>query len=363
VIDRADRPRRERVAASATAAVIVAIIVAPYLISCTLATGNPLIAIDYHTRYYRFAENQPIDKPMSAAEYIRRKFAERPVATLDTGLNGIFVQPFFTKWNGFGPWAPGAGAVARALGAAGLAAMPFFAAGRLLLVALLGSLVPYMFTWNVGGGGEWRFTMHAYPFFFVAVGVAVVGLVRAVQAVAADPVILRSRAATVAAIGVAIYFVLPWYVIRESIVRGESTSIETGERDRVFFRSGWSPLHVDNIPFRVSRTERAVVRLPLPQKRAYDIALRIDPITPTSPEQVDVLFNRTLVGRFRLSLNPERVGSYRIHVRDEIVTAGSNELILIPTSLTPSLSAGPRYAWLGPSERLGLRMWYVRVVP
>ena len=156
---------------------------------------------------------------------------------------------------------------------------------------------------------------------------------------------------------------LPWYVIRESIVRGESTSIETGERDRVFFRSGWSPLHVDNIPFRVSRTERAVVRLPLPQKRAYDIALRIDPITPTSPELVDVLFNRYLVGRFRLSLNPERVGSYRIHVRDEIVTAGSNELILIPTSLTPSLSAGPRYAWLGPSERLGLRMWYVRVVP
>ena len=108
------------------------------------------------------------------------------------------VQPFFTKWNGFGPWAPGAGAVARALGAAGLAAMPFFAAGRLLLVALLGSLVPYMFTWNVGGGGEWRFTMHAYPFFFVAVGVAVVGLVRAVRAVAADPVILRSRALGIA---------------------------------------------------------------------------------------------------------------------------------------------------------------------
>ena len=303
VIDRADRPRRERVTASATAAVILAIIVAPYLISCTLATGDPLIAIDYHTRYYRFAENQPIDKPMSAAEYIRRKFAERPVATLDTGLNGIFVQPFFTKWNGLGPWAPGAGAAARALGAAGLAAMPFFAGGRLLLVALLGSLVPYMFTWNVGGGGEWRFTMHAYPFFFVAVGVAVVGVVRGVRAVATDPAILRSRAlgiawraalaASVAAVGVATYFVLPWYVIRESLVRGESTSIETGERDRVFYRSGWSPLHVDNIPFRVSRTERAVVRLPLPQKRAYDIALRIDPITPTSPEQFDVLFNRS----------------------------------------------------------------------
>jgi len=34
---------------------------------------------------------------------------------------------------------------------AGLVAMTFFGAGRLVLVALLGSLLPYIFTWNVGG--------------------------------------------------------------------------------------------------------------------------------------------------------------------------------------------------------------------
>jgi len=92
-----------------------------------MATGDPLIAINYHTRYYRFAENQPIAKPMSAAEYIRHKLADRPVATLDTGFNGLLVQPFVTKWNGF-PWAPWLGRTVRACAVIGIGAMPFFAA-------------------------------------------------------------------------------------------------------------------------------------------------------------------------------------------------------------------------------------------
>ena len=104
---------------------------------------------------------------------------------------------------------------------------------------------------------------------------------------------------------------------------------------------------------------RAVVRLPLPQRRAYDMVLRIDPVTPTAPEQVDVLFNRHLVGRLRLSWNPERVGSYRLHLRQDIVTAGSNELIIVPASVMPAASAGPRFAWLDPAERIGVRLWYV----
>ena len=109
----------------------------------------------------------------------------------------------------------------------------------------------------------------------------------------------------------------------------------------IFYRSGWSAPHVENITVRVSRSERAVVRLPLPERRAYDIVLRIDPVTPTSPEEVDVLFNRHLVGRLRLAWNPERVGSYRLRLREDIVTAGSNELIVIPSSVMPAGSAGP----------------------
>ena len=374
VIERASTSRRERAKAVGIAAAMLTIVVAPYLVSCAIATGDPLLAINYHTSYYRFAEAQPIDTPMSAADYLRGKFVERPIRTLDTGLNGLFVQPFITKWHGFNEWMSGFGSFVRAISVVGLAALPFFPAGRLVLVALLGSLLPYIFTWNVGGGGAWRFTMHAYPFFFVAVGIAVVGAWRALSAIARHPAVvtratflaLMWRTAAIAAVallGATWYLGLPWYVTREAIAHGESTSIETGDRDRIFYRRGWSPPHLENITVRVSRDLRAVVRLPLPERRAYDMVLRIDPVTPTAPEQVDVLFNRHLVGRLRLTWNPERVGSYRLQLRQDIVTAGSNELIIVPASVMPAASAGPRFAWLDPAERIGVRLWYVRVLP
>ena len=175
IVERAPAARLERARAVGIATLILTIVVAPFLISCAIATGDPFFAINYHTSYYRFAENQPIHEPMSAAEYLRSKFVDRPIRTLDTGLNGLFVQPFITKWHGFEPWVEGFGSGVRAIAVVGLAALPFFAAGRLLLVILLGSLLPYIFTWNVGGGGDWRFTMHAYPFFLVAAALAVVG--------------------------------------------------------------------------------------------------------------------------------------------------------------------------------------------
>jgi hypothetical protein len=52
-----------------------------------------------------------------------------------------------------------------------------------------------------------------------------------------------------------------------------------------------------------------------------------------------------------------------LRVREDIVNAGSNELIIIPASVTPAGSAGPRFAWLDPAERIGVRLWYVRVLP
>jgi 4-amino-4-deoxy-L-arabinose transferase-like glycosyltransferase len=375
VTARAAASRTERARAVGIATLILTIVVAPYLISCGLATGDPLISINYHTAYYRFAEDKPIQAPMSAVEYVRSKLTERPIRTLDSGMNGLFVQPFLTKWGGFEEWQPGLGRTLQWVALVGLAALPFSGAGRLLLVMLLGSLLPYSFTWNVGGGDAWRFTMHAYPFFFLAAAFAVTGIGRALRAIARDPKSTLRPAAirpyawrlgaitAIAGLGIAAYFGVPWYVTRESIAQGESTSIETGPRDRIFYRSGWSAPHVENITVRVSRSERPVVRLPLPVKRPYDLVLRIDPITATTPERVDVLFNRHLVGRLRLSWNPERVGSYRLTLREDIVNAGSNELIIIPSTMTPAGSAGQRFAWLDPADRIGVRLWYVRILP
>ena len=375
LIERGPTSRRLRERAIGIATLVLALLLAPYLISCAIATGDPLLAINYHTTYYRFAEGQPIDEPMSAREYIGRKMTQRPIGTLDTGLNGLFLQPFITKWNGFEPWIEGAGGVVRAIAAMGLPLLMFSGAGRVLLVILLGSLVPYIFTWNVGGGSAWRFTMHAYPFFLIAAAFAVVSAGRGLRTLVRDRSVLWNRAAItraawrgaaiviVATLFSAWYFVLPWYVARESIAQGESTSIETGERDRIFYRQGWSVPHFESITVRVSREARGIVRFPLPAKRAYELVLRIDPVLPQMPDQVDVLFNRHHVGRLRVSWNPERVGSYRLPLREEFVTAGSNELILVPASTTSAASAGPRFAWLDPAEQIAVRLWYVRVIP
>jgi hypothetical protein len=374
LLERSDVPRRVRARMAGLAMLVMGAVVAPYMISCAIATGDPLYAINYHTVYYRFAERRPIDTPMSAMEYLRSKAADHPLRTLDTAVNGLVLQPFVTKWNGFGEWIRGARFVLAPLAIAGLVAMTFFGAGRLVLVALLGSLLPYIFTWNVGGGGEWRFTMHAYPFFLVAVGVAVVGIGRGVMALRhGRPQFSRQRNITAgiqmaaicltASAGLMWYFGMPWLVLSEAIALNESTSIETGERDRVFYRDGWAAPHVEGITARYSVGDRATIRIPLPERRGYDLVLRLDPVTPTAPESVDVLFNRHLIGRLRLSWNPERVGSYRLRLREEIVNRGSNEVIIIPSSVMPAAAAGPTLAWLDPAEEVGVRLWYARVIP
>ena len=368
--------RRERVRFAAISTVILVAIVAPYLISCAIATGDPFLAINYHTGYYRFAEGQSATEPMGVGEYLRTKFANRPVATTDTALNGLFVQPFVTKWSGFEPWMPGLGAALKWLSLGGLAAAPFFAAGRLPLIILLTSLLPYIFTWNLGGGGEWRFTMHAYPFYIVAAVAFLILAVRAARSAVKDRMTMgrrtlrpiASRVAIVmaaAGLGITTYFVLPWFVIREAIAYGESTSVETGGRDLIFYRSGWSRPHREGVTVtvRVSRGERAIVRIPLLAKRDYEIVLRLDPVAPGKQERVSVLFNKQLVGALRLTWNPERVGSYRVLVPERMVRGGSNELAIIPASLVPAGSAGPQFAWLDPGDQAGVRLWYVRVLP
>lgn len=372
ILDGAWPPRRERARLSAVALAVLALVVAPYLVKCAVATGDPFIAINYHTTYYRYAEGRPIGEPMSAAEYLRTKVAERPVASLDTAFNGLFVQPFLTKWHGLGFWYGKLDAAARWLALAGLVTLPFYARGRLLLVILLSSLLPYMLTWNVAGGGEWRFTMHAYPFYLVAAGCAVAGGAMAVRRLALRRVppdrrtALRTIAGVVAmllavTLGVAGYYVLPWFVAREAIARGDDTSIDTGDRDLVFYRRGWSGVHKEGITVRVSRGERSTVRIPLPQRRDYDIVLRMDPVDDEAEQRASVLVNGHLVGLLRLSWNPERVGSYRVRVRAHMVRP-SSELTIVPATLTPARAAGRRFAWLDPADRIGVRLWYVRVL-
>ncbi|MEO5897042.1 MAG: glycosyltransferase family 39 protein [Vicinamibacterales bacterium] len=366
--------RRDVVKHASVAIGILTVVVAPFLVSCAMATGDPFFAINYHTIFYRHAGGQPITEPIGAAEYIRIKLAARPIATLDAALDGMFRQPFITKWHGFAPWFEGLGAVLRATSLAGVVGLAFFTTGgRLLLLLLLTSLAPYLFTWNLAGGNEWRFTMHAYPFYIVAAACALVETVRAGKRVVttrsfSPPINARQLAvrgtvlAAIAVLGALSYFVLPWFVIREGIAKGESTSVETGSRDHAFYRKGWSSAHDDGVPIRVSLGHRSTVHIPLPVKRTYEIVLRLDPVDPASHQRVGLLMNGNLVGNPQLSWDPERVGTYRVRIRADQVKA-INELTIIPEVLVPAGTAGPRFAWLDPTDRLGIRLWYVRVLP
>ena len=177
---------------------------------------------------------------------------------------------------------------------------------------------------------------------------------------------IAGRAAAVlviAALAAAGYAALPWFVAREAMLKGESVSFETGGRDRVFYRTGWSPPHKDGITVRVSRGERSSVHFPLPAKRAYELMLRLDPVAPGLQDRVAVLFNRQMAG-----VHPSAVesGARRLvlvwNCRNGWCGEGSNELTLVPESVVTAGAAGQRFAWLDPAEKIGVRLWYVRVV-
>jgi hypothetical protein len=131
-----------------------------------------------------------------------------------------------------------------------------------------------------------------------------------------------------------------------------------------FFRRDWSPPHTEGLAtVRVSLTERAGVWIPLPSRRGYDVALRFDPVAPETQHRATILLNRHVIATLDLSWDPQRVGSYRVHLPEQYVTAGGNELVVVPDSLVPAVAAGPRFAWVDREARLGVRLWYVRVLP
>lgn len=361
------RPRAHAVYLG-TAMVILAAVVAPYLISCAIATGDPFFSINDHTIYYRFAEGVHDDSHLSAAGYIRQKIAAHPIAMLDVGSTGVFVRPFKQNWSGFDPWLRALGWFLWRAALIGLAIWIFSPRGRLMLLMLVTALVPYAFTWNLGGGGEWRFTMHAYPIYLLAAVEACASVGRVIRR-RSPPIpmpVMARRAAAIAGAGAIVavaYLSLPWFVAREAVARGEAVTISPGERDRLFYRSGWSAPRTDgNVTARVSEAEQTAVHFPLTRKRPYDVILRLDPVQPDAQQRLTVLFNRQLLGRLQLSWSPDRVGSYRLSLPVEWVRPGGNEITLVPDAMVAAGSAGPRFAWLDPAKKVGVRFWYVRVL-
>ena len=156
------------------------LIAAPYFVNCWRTYGDPFLAIDIHTAVYRETEGESgATRSQSAAQYVTSKFRSRPWQSVDTAVLGLTEYPFTNKWFGFAPWHSKLGKLLSWSAVIGLFLFVGSREGRLLLIVLAASLVPYMVTWKLIY--DWRFTLHAYPFFLTAAAHAIATAARVVR--------------------------------------------------------------------------------------------------------------------------------------------------------------------------------------
>jgi hypothetical protein len=367
------KPWRERVHDMGLAALVMVILVGPYVFNCWRVFGRPFYALDGPAAVYQAAEGQATGA--TASSYVGTKLLARPYQLLDTVSAGMTSYPFQNKWAGLDPWIPGLG---RTLAWAALAGLLLFAGsgtGRVLLVVLAGALLPYSVTWKLSS--EWRLTEVAYPFFLIAAFFAVAWLAgwasparrRAVRAIPGSEVrrLVAGWAVVLVVVAVgwyAIVVALPPLAVAEQLAAGEDVTVTTGGRDEAFFRDGWSaPSGTGVVTLRDALGPRASVWLRLPP-RDYSVTLRLDPFprpageTAAALPTISVLLNRNLVGRFPLRWNSTRVGSYDILLPRALVREGFNRLEIV------AMPAAPGDEPAGDGGRpTTFSIWHVRIRP
>jgi hypothetical protein len=364
------RPR-DRARVLALGLGVTAVLVVPYLVSCAIEFGDPFYAINYHTQFYRARAGQSAEI-VSTTSYLWNRLANGPIEFADTVLQGLFVYPFVIKWQGLNMWWPRLGTIASALSIAGLVLWVYRPGSRVLLAVLFCSLAPYMTTWSIQGGGEWRFTMHAYPIYLVAagacVGAIVVGVRRAWLGARPDWGRLAVRAIWPAlALVVALLWVYgaPYLMLRESLRHGRPAILIPSERDAWLLPDGWSPLSTTGtVTARFGTATASRVRIPLPERRAYDLVLRMDPVPAgTAAQRVRVFLNGAALGVFDLSWNPDMVGRYTVAIPEHVVESGVNELTFQPEHMVDAALVADRYPSIATAGPIGFRLWSVMITP
>lgn len=361
---------------TALALVVMGAVVGPYLVNCYIEFGDPFYAVNFHTGGYRQWYGEPA-KMEGALTLVVDRFRNRPVTATDTALRGLIVYPFEIKWRGFDRWDPRLSRALFWLSACGLLAWLWQPTGRQALLILVMSLVPYMLTWALPGGGEWRFTMPAYPFYLVSafgfVALVCDGLNKAWAA--RGRMLARWRfwtraaghgliAAGLVSTGWLGHIWSPVLVAQEALRAGEDTNIAPGPNDSRFFRDGWSDLVATGaVVARFAVTSQATMYVPLPEARPYRLAIRMDPV-PNNPDQrVHVFLDQSLVATIALVWNPDRVGSYSIDVPASLANRSLAKLSFVADSIQPVGEAASLYPGLTESQPAAFRLWYVRVMP
>ena len=364
-VERREAWQRQLIAAGLCLAVLL-LVAGPFFLNCWRVLGDPFYAFTVHGSVYSLAEGRP-EYTGGTVGYVIDKFERRPLLMFDTVAQGLTTYPFTNKWGGLGHWAEALASWAAAAAVVGLAVLAAVPRGRLIIMMMIGSVVPFAFTWTVDP--DYRFTVQAYPFLLIAAAVAIAVVAGAmgrilVPGIGPPPVAWwrEPRTPWVATVGVAavtlwlIWRVAPPLVVAETLRAREDATVTAGAHDGAFFRSGWSPvLRGANVSQRMTTGEgRLTIRLP--EEGDYPATLRIDPFPrplaapPGQLPVVEVFLNGAAIATIQLEWAPDRVGTYRIVLPSAAVRRGSNHLTL-------------RVKRAADGHEQAVSLWYLRVHP
>ncbi|MHC4831239.1 MAG: glycosyltransferase family 39 protein, partial [Planctomycetota bacterium] len=371
-VDQAHSTRRHRLRCAAVAALLIAILVGPYMFNCWRVFGDPLWSINHATEFYRERAGIEAETRMDTGSYLRMLARDAPIQFIDTALNGLTTYPFNNKWDGFRPWSPVLAVILEVASVLGLALFLWRGWGRRLLMVLGAALLPYAFTWRIAGGAEWRFTLYAYPFFLIAAFWAAHQVARFGWLLSREDFsftrleqrALLHRIAATMALGLipwAVLLQLPHLALWEDLKAGRVANVRAGPRDQRYFVSGWHPaVEGPNVTARFSRAGPSLVRVPMLAGNDHRITLRLHPYPGAAPQEVAVSVNGVPVADFELVWDPNRVGSYTIHVPARIVREEGN-LIELRGSRVTRVPAQSASAFALPGQEVGFLLWYVNV--
>jgi len=372
---------RRKLTMAAIAAGLAIAVSAPYFINCWKVYGDPFYTFNVHGTFYSAAEGQTFHDSTSA--YVAKKLTSQPLDTIDTVAQGMTTYPFGNKWHGLDAWHARAGEWAATAAIIGMIALASTAAGRLLLISMVGAMIPFSFTWKVDA--NFRFTEFTYPALLIAAGVTVDIAWRAVRFAlvprsrlqpsthppihpSLHPRVWLGWVAVVAAGAMSMGFVLrvaPAWICRSALRSHETAMLTAGSRDGAFFTRGWSSvIHAGDVVSLRAATIDGVLSLPLPIVTDYTVSLRMDPFprpldsTPPRLPVVDVTLNGASLGAVEMHWTIDRVGSYEIVLPRADVRAGANALAFHvrrpadspPGSVEPGLTDGD-----------AISVWYLRV--
>jgi hypothetical protein len=318
---------------------IFCIVIAPFLINCAIEFGDPLFSINDNTKFYRMRENLPSEEPKSVSKYLNEKLMARPFKFIDIGLVGLTRYPFLNKWKGFNYLSPGLTKFLTSCALIGTVLLLFSAHGRLILIVLITSLIPYAFTYEIAGGFEWRFTMHAYPFYMIAgaLFLTVVGgafFTKNTWRLFSDQSLSKKSFLITSGL---VLFILAggWLIldksyfhrIKEAIMNEEPVLVASGERDFEFFDKGWyQAVQMSGGTVRITKENASALSVPLKSAKEYRLILRINPVyeKPEKPSTYSVSVNNRSAGEIEVKEKVE--SAYVLQLPQGFAKDGLNEI-------------------------------------